>query len=97
MMPVKADLAICVALSLVCLDNAGVWLSCQAIIWISGLWRVFLQIRSHLFINMFLTVFTKDLMRYACIFCLLICGNSMAMPDSPGQHFPHNACLLSHR
>ena len=28
MMPVKADLA----LPLVCLDSAGVWLSCQAII-----------------------------------------------------------------
>ena len=40
MMPVKADLA----LPLVCLDSAGVWLSCQAIIWISvlaGLFRVF--------------------------------------------------------
>ena len=33
-----------VALPLVCLDSAGVWLSCQAIIWISvlaGLFRVF--------------------------------------------------------
>ena len=43
MMPVKADLAI-VALPLVCLDSAGVWLSCQAIIWISvlaGLFWVF--------------------------------------------------------
>ena len=43
MMPVKADLAL-VALSLVCQNNSGVWLSCQAIIWISvlaGLFRVF--------------------------------------------------------
>ena len=41
MMPVKADP---VALPLVCLDSAGVWLSCQAISWISvlaGLFRVF--------------------------------------------------------
>ena len=33
-----------VALPLVCLDSAGVWLSCQAIIWISvlaGLFQVF--------------------------------------------------------
>ena len=33
-----------VALPLVCLDSAGVWLLCQAIIWISvlaGLFRVF--------------------------------------------------------
>ena len=40
MMVVKADLA----LPLVCLDSAGVWLSYQAIIWISvlvGLFRVF--------------------------------------------------------
>ena len=39
MMPVKADLAICS-----CLDSAGVWLSCQAIILISvlaGLFQVF--------------------------------------------------------
>ena len=43
MMPVKADLAI-IALPLVCLDSAGVWLSCQAIIWICG----FLQIRSQI-------------------------------------------------
>ena len=35
MMLVKADLV--VALPLVCLDSAGVWLSCQAIIWISVL------------------------------------------------------------
>ena len=35
MMLVKVDLAICIALPLVCLDSAGVWLSCQAIIWIS--------------------------------------------------------------
>ena len=39
MLPVKADLA----LSLVCLDGAGVWLSCQAIKWnsvLAGLRRV---------------------------------------------------------
>ena len=43
MMPVKADW-IFVALPLVYLDSTGVWLSCQAIIWISvlaGLFRVF--------------------------------------------------------
>ena len=40
--PVKADLA----LPSVCLDSAGVWLSCQAIMWISVL-AGFLQIRSH--------------------------------------------------
>ena len=43
MMLVKADLLF-VALPLVCLDSAGVWLSSQAIIWISvlaGLFRVF--------------------------------------------------------
>ena len=36
-----------VALPLVCLDSAGVWLSCQAIIWISalaGLFWVFAQV-----------------------------------------------------
>ena len=33
MLPVKANLA----LSLVCLDSAKVWLSCQAIKWISVL------------------------------------------------------------
>ena len=33
----KADLVICI----VCLDSAGVWLSCQTIIWISGLSWVF--------------------------------------------------------
>ena len=41
MMPVNR---LFVALPLVCLDSAGVWLSCQAIIWISvlaGLFRVF--------------------------------------------------------
>ena len=49
MMPVKADLAI-IALPLVCLDSAGVWLSCQAIIWFQFLRDCsgFLQIRSQL-------------------------------------------------
>ena len=37
MMLVKADLA----LPLVCLNSAGVWLSCQAIIWISVIARLF--------------------------------------------------------
>ena len=37
MMPVKVYLAIFVAPSLVCLDSARVWLSCQAIIGISVL------------------------------------------------------------
>ena len=32
---------ISLALSLVCLDSAGVWLSCQAINWISVLARLF--------------------------------------------------------
>ena len=42
MMPVKADLAICSsAIALVCLDSVGVWLSCQAIIWISVLVKLF--------------------------------------------------------
>ena len=43
MLSVKADLAISLALSLVCLDSARVLLSCQAIKWISvlvGLCRV---------------------------------------------------------
>ena len=47
MMPVKADLA----LPLACLDSIGVWLSCQAIIWISILAGLncsgFSQIKSH--------------------------------------------------
>ena len=34
MLPVKADL-LSLALSLMCLDSARVWLSCQAIKWIS--------------------------------------------------------------
>ena len=37
MIPVKADLAICSSAIGVCLDSVGVWLSCQAIIWISVL------------------------------------------------------------
>ena len=37
MLLVKADLAISLALSSVCLDSARVWLSCQAIKWISVL------------------------------------------------------------
>ena len=43
MMPVKADLVICSSV-IVYLDRTRVWLSCQAIIWISvlaGLFRVF--------------------------------------------------------
>ena len=43
-----------VALPLVCLDSARVWLSCQAIIWISvlaGLFRVFLNQVTYMIYN----------------------------------------------
>ena len=56
MLPVKADW-LSLALSLVCLDSARVWLSCQAIKWISvlaGLYQVlanpvtYVQLKKHL-------------------------------------------------